>query len=111
MKNVSTVRESILVYFALLILLGLTLGSAYLDLGGFNSVLNLGIALVKAGLVCVFFMHLKGSQNITKVFAAAGLLWLSIFFVLTLTDYFSRDSLPLPGGFPQTFRTNLDSGR
>ena len=100
MKQVSTVREYVLVYVSLMILLGLTLGSAFLDLGALNPVLNLSIACVKAALVVMFFMHLKGSRSLTKVFASAGLFWLGILFTLALTDYISRGWLLLPGRWP-----------
>jgi cytochrome c oxidase subunit 4 len=101
MKKVHPIKQYVSVYLALMILLALTLGSAFLDLGSLNPIVNLGIACLKAALVVAFFMHLKESHGVTKVFAAAGLFWLGILFSLVATDYFSRDWLPLPGHWPQ----------
>jgi cytochrome c oxidase subunit 4 len=101
MKNVRPLKEYFFVYFALMFLLALTLGSAFLDLGALNPAVNLGISCLKAALVVVFFMHLKGSVSLTKVFAAAGVLWLAILFTFVATDYVSREWLPLPGHWPQ----------
>jgi cytochrome c oxidase subunit 4 len=101
MKNIRPLKEYVLVYLALMFLLALTLGSAFLDLGILNPVVNLGISCLKAALVVVFFMHLKDSVGLTKVFAAAGILWLATLFTFVATDYLSREWLPLPGHWPQ----------
>ncbi|MEZ4271145.1 MAG: cytochrome C oxidase subunit IV family protein [Myxococcota bacterium] len=58
--------------------------------GYLNTPIALSIAGVKAGLVALWFMHLKNESKLTALVAAAGLLWLTIMFVLTLADYFSR---------------------
>jgi cytochrome c oxidase subunit 4 len=102
MKRARPIKEYLLVYFALMILLGLTLGSAFLDLGPFNPILNLGISCLKAALVVAFFMHIQGAHSLTKVFAGTGIFWLGILFSLVATDYLSRGWLPLPGNWPQT---------
>jgi cytochrome c oxidase subunit 4 len=101
MKSARPIREYLIVYFALMFLLVLTLGSAFVDLGPFNPVVNLGISCLKAALVVAFFMHIKGSHGLTKVFASAGVFWLAILFSFAATDYLTRDWLPLPGNWPQ----------
>jgi caa(3)-type oxidase subunit IV len=53
-------------------------------------VLNLIIASVQVALLSVFFMHLKQSDKLTWLIAAAGLFWLFLLFVLLLTDYVTR---------------------
>jgi cytochrome c oxidase subunit 4 len=88
------------VYFALLLLLALTLKLAYVDLGGFNTPLSLAIACAKAALVALFFMQLKWASGAQRSFAVAGLIWLGILLALSLGDYFSRSALSLPGKWP-----------
>jgi cytochrome c oxidase subunit 4 len=82
------------IYFSIFgILLGLTALTtfvAFQDLGPFNIVVALLIALVKAGLVILFFMHVKYSSRLTKVFIAAGFLWFLIMVSFTFADYYSR---------------------
>ena len=72
-----------------------TTGMAYVDLGSFNVYLALTIGIVKATLVVLFFMHVKETGGITKVYVAAGFFWLAIMIVLTLSDYMTRPSAPL----------------
>jgi cytochrome c oxidase subunit 4 len=48
------------------------------------------IAIIKALLVALVFMHLRHSRRLTQVVVAAGLIWLAILIALTLGDYFTR---------------------
>jgi cytochrome c oxidase subunit IV len=68
----------------------LTVQAAYLDLGPFNTMVALGIAVVKATLVVLFFMHVKYSPRLTWAVVAGSLFWLGILFVLTFSDYLTR---------------------
>jgi cytochrome c oxidase subunit 4 len=87
---VSPARTYVLVWVALLALLLLTLGSAYLKLGWANGAINLAIAVAKALLVMIFFMHLRSSHYVLRIFAAAGFFWLAILIGLAFTDFTSR---------------------
>jgi cytochrome c oxidase subunit 4 len=78
------------ILFALLLLTLLTYWLAQVDLGRWNSPIGLAIAAVKASLVILFFMHARYSTWLTWVVIVAGLLWFSILFVLTLSDYLTR---------------------
>lgn len=68
----------------------MTLGSAYLKLGWLNGPINLAIALVKASLVMIFFMHLRSGHYMLRVVAAAGFFWLVILIGLAFTDIIAR---------------------
>jgi len=61
--------------------------------------LALTIAIIKATLVVLYFMHVKVSSPLTKVFVVAGLVWLVILIALTLSDYLTRDWLPYSRGW------------
>jgi cytochrome c oxidase subunit IV len=79
------------VVFAVLIVgTCLTVQAAYLDLGPFNTMVALGIAVIKATLVVLFFMHVKYSTRLTWAVVAGSLFWLGILFVLTFSDYLTR---------------------
>jgi cytochrome c oxidase subunit 4 len=75
---------------ALMLLLAATIVAAELELGVLANVVTLGIALTKAVLVALFFMHLRYREPAMRVFALAGLFWLVILFALTLSDYVTR---------------------
>jgi cytochrome c oxidase subunit IV len=80
-----------LVFAALMVLLVLTVVSAFLPWSTrIGIVIAMVIAIVKAVLVVLYFMHVKGSSRLTKVFVVAGLAWLAILMSFTLIDYHTR---------------------
>ena len=86
-----SVKTYLAVFAALLALTALTTAIAFVDLGGVGNVaVALSIAIVKAALVALYFMHLRYSSPLTVIFAGAGLFWLGLLIVLTLSDYISR---------------------
>jgi cytochrome c oxidase subunit 4 len=80
----------IIVWAALLVLLALTFGLARVNLGPFNNVAALTIAIAKMMLVVLFFMHGRWEKPITWIFIAAGVIWFLIMVDLTLSDYLTR---------------------
>ena len=93
MKNPSviSVKAYLAVFFALIALTITTTGMAFVDLGAeWNTAMAIAIAVVKALLVILFFMHVRYSRPLTRVFVAAGFFWLAVLFVLTLSDYLTR---------------------
>jgi cytochrome c oxidase subunit 4 len=86
-----SLKAYLLVFLALLILTLITTGVAFLDLGaGWNTTIALVIAVTKALLVALYFMHLRTSSPLTILFAGAGIFWLGILFALTMSDYLTR---------------------
>jgi cytochrome c oxidase subunit IV len=81
------------VWIGLLGLLGLTLGVALFDLGRWNIVAAMSIAIVKSLLVVLIFMQVRYSTRITWVFVAAGFFWLLLMVTLTMGDYLTRAGL------------------
>ncbi len=86
----SSPRTYYVIYGALIALLLLTVAVAQLHLGLFGIVLALAIAISKAVLVVLYFMHLRDSSRLTWIFAGAGFAWLLIMVVYTMADYLSR---------------------
>jgi cytochrome c oxidase subunit 4 len=95
--RVVAIRRYLVVCVALLALTGLTIGLAHLNLGGWNSAVAMAIAIIKAVLIALFFMHLRGSPAVTRLVALAALLWLGILLVGTMDDLLTRGWLPIPG--------------
>jgi cytochrome c oxidase subunit 4 len=96
-EHVDSIKPYTLVFLALLILTAATTVVATIDLGPLNVVMALLIAVVKMMLVALFFMHLRHSTILTKVVVGGGMLWLAILLVLSLSDFFTRGWLPVPG--------------
>lgn len=78
------------VFLALVVGTLVTVWSATLDLGVWNTPIALAIACTKALLVILYFMHVKYSTKLTWLFVAAGFLWFLIMVVITMTDFISR---------------------
>jgi cytochrome c oxidase subunit IV len=76
---------------ALLILTATTVGAAFINLGHFNPVVALLIATIKASLVVIFFMHVKGaSEKLTAAVVVSGFFFLAILLALSMADYLTR---------------------
>jgi caa(3)-type oxidase subunit IV len=78
------------VYVALIALAALTTGIAFVDLGLFAAPAALAVATVKSVLVILYFMHVRFSSAVTKLFAGAGFFFLLILAALTLGDVVTR---------------------
>ena len=96
--HVSSIKSYLAVFLALLVLTALTVWVAFFDLGAFSNVAALGIAVLKATLVVLFFMHVRHSTRLTKLTVAGGLFWLLLLFAITIGDYLTRNwFLGVPG--------------
>lgn len=89
-EHVSSPKMYVMIFLALMVLTVATVAVAYQDLGVLNDVVALAIAMTKALLVVLFFMHVKYSTRLTAITAVAGLIWLGILIGLTLNDYLTR---------------------
>ena len=77
--------------FAILMLCTLaTVLIAFVDLGPLNTVAALTIAVFKAVLVILYFMHVKYSTRLTWAVVVGSVFWLGILLVLTMSDYLTR---------------------
>lgn len=78
------------IWLVLLVFTGLTVWAAFQNFGVGNPIIALAIAVTKATLVILFFMHVKYSPKMIALVIGCGLFFLSILMVLTCADYFSR---------------------
>ena len=104
---------------ALLVLTGITVGAAKVafeevEMHELTIIVALGIALVKATLVCLFFMHLKWDRpfNAFVLVGSLGLVVLFIVFALTDSTEYKPDVNAyvgtLPGGATPEIKAELD---
>jgi cytochrome c oxidase subunit IV len=82
------------IFAVLMVLTGITVWVAFIDLGFLSDVVALTIAVTKATLVVLYFMHVRYSTRLTWLVVASGFFWLFILFVFTMSDYLSRDVTP-----------------
>ena len=91
---------SLSVYFGifgiLMALTAVTVAVAWVDLGSLNILVALGVAVFKASLVVLYFMHLKYSSKLTWIVVGAGVFWLFILLSMIMADYLTRSWMPSP---------------
>ena len=87
------------IFGALMVGTALTLFAAFIDLDyifhGANTVVALTIAVFKATLVVLYFMHVRYSPRLVWVIVASALFWMGILFAFTFSDYFTRSWLSI----------------
>jgi len=88
--KVVPIRTYLLIWAILICATFTTLGVAFIDLGPWNIVVAMMIAFTKMSLVVLFFMHVKGQTNLTKLFVVAGFFFLAILIFMAMTDYGTR---------------------
>src|SRR5262244_2170784 len=89
-------RVYVVIFLALLLGTGLTVIAAFYDFPGpLNAVVALTIAVVKATLVVLYFMHVRYSGRLIWLVILSALFWLAIMFAITLSDYWTRGWLPI----------------
>jgi cytochrome c oxidase subunit 4 len=96
-EHIVTKKQYSYVFGTLLVLTFATTVIGMMDLGKLNVVVALTIAVVKAMLVVLFFMHIYWSTRLNKLVVVSGVAWLGLLLWLTLTDVASRGWLPFPG--------------
>lgn len=86
------------IFGTLMALTAVTVFVAFVNLGMLNFPVALTIAIFKATLVVLFFMHVKYSSRLTKLVCGSAFFFLLILFTLTLSDYLSREWYTSPRG-------------
>jgi cytochrome c oxidase subunit IV len=88
--HVVPLRHYIGVFVALMVLTAATYWTALMDLGPLNTPVAMAIAILKATLVVLIFMHVKYSNKLVQTMVVASVLWLLIMFGFTGQDYLTR---------------------
>ena len=95
-EHIVPVRVYITIFLVLLVGTALTVAAAFVNFPWrFNTIVALTIATVKATFVVLYFMHVRYSGRLIWLVIAAALFWMGIMFALTISDYSSRDWLPI----------------
>jgi cytochrome c oxidase subunit 4 len=95
--HVVPVRVYLFVFFSLIALTITTVAVAFVDLGPLNNLVAMGIAILKATLVILFFMGVRHASRLIPLVIASGLFGLAIMIGLTFVDYATRGWLGVAG--------------
>ena len=95
--HVQPLKVYFAVFLALMAFTALTVFAAFVNLGPLNNFVALGIAVAKATLVILYFMHVKGNTKLVPVVILSGLFFLFVLFLFLAADYGTRGWLGVPG--------------
>jgi cytochrome c oxidase subunit 4 len=82
----------VLIWMALVLLLGMEVLSAVLHAGW----VAFGLAPIMVAVVTVGYMHVLEASPLARIFATAGMFWLLILVGLGGVDFFARNDVPAP---------------
>jgi cytochrome c oxidase subunit IV len=88
--HIASKRSYFTIFALLMVCTYLTWQVAFFDLGVLNTVVALGIAVFKAVLVILFFMHVRHGARITWVVIVGAVFWLALILTITMSDYLTR---------------------
>ena len=90
-EHIVSLKVYFTIFLALMVGTALTVWAGLQDFPGpLNVIVALTIAVVKATLVVLYFMHVRYSSRLIWVVFASALFWLGILFALTFGDYWTR---------------------
>jgi cytochrome c oxidase subunit 4 len=93
-EHIVSLKIYAMIFLALMAGTALTVWAGLHDFPGqLNVIIALTIAVVKATLVVLYFMHVRYSSRLIWVVFTSALFWLAILFALTLSDYWTRSWL------------------
>jgi cytochrome c oxidase subunit 4 len=88
--HISPKSTYITIFGALMVCTILTVIAAFINLGDLNFPVAITIAVFKATLVVLFFMHVKYGSKLTKLIVGVAFFFLGVMLSLTMADYLSR---------------------
>lgn len=88
--HIVPVRTYVIIFGLLMLGTYVTVQAAFLDLGAFNTPIAIAIAIAKATVVVLYFMHVKYSPKLTWIVVIGSVFWLAILLIMTFGDYATR---------------------
>ena len=93
-EHIVSIKVYLIIFLALMVGTALTVWAGLRDFPGqLNVIIALTIAVIKATLVVLYFMHVRYSSRLIWVVFTSALFWLAILFALTFADYWTRSWL------------------
>ncbi len=96
--HIVSIKVYVAVFAALMAMTAFTVWVAFIDLGTLNAFVALAVAITKATLVVLFFMHARYGSKLTWLVVASGVVLLVLMLAITMSDIVSRGWLGTPGG-------------
>lgn len=84
--HVVSFRVLLAVFITLLVLTYVTVAVRYVNLGGLNIWIALGIATIKGSLVVLYFMHLRYDSPFNSIILVTAFVFMFLFLGITILD-------------------------
>lgn len=94
--NVS-VKSYVLAYVALLVLMLINIGIAFMNLGWVNMFIGVTIAVIQVAVLVLVLMQAYFEKPLIHIVMGGAILWFLILITLTFSDYITRNWLPVAG--------------
>jgi cytochrome c oxidase subunit IV len=91
--HILPLRVYLNVFIALLVFTTITVGVSYMDFGAYNLLVAMIVAVIKAGLVALYFMHLRYDNKLYLIAFLLSIFLLGVFIILTMFDTLRRDDI------------------
>jgi len=95
--HIASIGQYLMIFGALMVLTVLTVYASLIDFGVFNLFVAMAIAVTKATLVVLFFMHLWWSPKLNKLTFMTAFVFFGILVAFTMSDYMGRGLLGVAG--------------
>ncbi len=90
-------KSYFLAYCGLMALLLANVLLGYINMGWGNMFVAVAFAVLQAGILALVMMHGLYEKALVRLVMAGALLWFMILITLTLTDYITRNWVPISG--------------
>jgi len=90
-------RAYVLAYIALLTLLVANVLIGFINIGWGSMFIAVTIGLMQVAIIVLVLMHGLYEKVLVRLVIGGAILWFLIFVTLTLTDYITRNWVPIPG--------------
>jgi len=89
-ENITGYKTYYIVWICLLVLTAMTVAVSNLELGKYGALISVFIASVKAGLILLFFMHLKYEGFLIRAMLLLTVMTIAVIIGLTFSDIWYR---------------------
>lgn len=96
-EPILSAKNYFLAYIGLMALLLLTVLLGFINMGWINMFIAVVIAVLQAGILSMILMHGLFEKALVRLIMGGGILWFLILVTLTMTDYITRNWIPIAG--------------
>ena len=100
-------KRYFIVWGILLLCTLLTVWTGYKDLGSLNIYIALAIAIFKASLVVLFFMHMSEAAGANRLVFIMSIIFALLMMIGVFGDLWTRNEMTLPSAAPSTLGPEL----